>query len=230
MKEDAKRTMALLPDRRSGRVVLLSHCLLNQNTRYAGGACRTCSVNEIVDQARELDLGIVQLPCPEEHAWGGVSKTRFLRLYGLRRRWWARWIPARLLGTLAASATRVRYRRLARSAARQVGDYVDSGYTVVGFVGVDGSPSCGVLTTIDVVEAVGEITQLDPESLTSEQQNELVTRLVRPGTGLFVTELRRALERRNLEVPTVGHDLVGELRGEQSGVDLRELGNVGSHP
>ena len=37
-------------DQRSGRVVFLSHCLLNKNTRYLGGAGRPGSVVEIVNR------------------------------------------------------------------------------------------------------------------------------------------------------------------------------------
>lgn len=42
-----------MPDQRGGRVVLLSHCLLNENVRYP------C---------------VVQLPCPEQRAWGGARR------------------------------------------------------------------------------------------------------------------------------------------------------------
>ena len=30
----------------------------------------------------ELGIGVVQLPCPEQHAWGGVLKRRLLSFYG----------------------------------------------------------------------------------------------------------------------------------------------------
>jgi len=29
-----------LKDSRNGKVIFLSHCILNENTRYLGGACR----------------------------------------------------------------------------------------------------------------------------------------------------------------------------------------------
>jgi predicted secreted protein len=56
-----------LTDRRSKKVVFLAHCLLNENTRYLGGACRGCCVREIVEQCITHDLGMVQMPCPECH-------------------------------------------------------------------------------------------------------------------------------------------------------------------
>src|SRR5512146_1334310 len=71
-----------LRDRRSRKVAFVSHCLLNENTRYLGGACRACCVREVVDGLLDRDVGIVQMPCPEQLAWGGVLKRHMLRMYG----------------------------------------------------------------------------------------------------------------------------------------------------
>ena len=54
---------ASLRDERSGEVVFVSHCLLNQNTRYLGGAFRP------------------RCP-PEQRVWGGVLKRLLLPAYG----------------------------------------------------------------------------------------------------------------------------------------------------
>ena len=55
-----------LRDERSGRVVFLSHCLLNGNVRYLGGATRPGGVDEVVAPLQRGGVGIVQLPCPEQ--------------------------------------------------------------------------------------------------------------------------------------------------------------------
>ena len=47
-----------LRDERSGRVVFVSHCLLNQNTRYLGGAFRPGAVHEVVDPYLRDGTGI----------------------------------------------------------------------------------------------------------------------------------------------------------------------------
>jgi len=72
-----------LRDERGGRVLFVSHCLLNENVRYQGGAGRRGAVDEIVDECRMRGLGICQMPCPEQRAWGGVGK-RFTTPYGRR--------------------------------------------------------------------------------------------------------------------------------------------------
>lgn len=64
----------VLRDERSGRVVFMSHCLLNQNVRYLGGATRSRACEEAVAGWLRTGVGVVQLPCPEQYAWGGVCK------------------------------------------------------------------------------------------------------------------------------------------------------------
>jgi hypothetical protein len=77
-----------LTDARGHQVVFVSHCLLNQNTRYLGGA--TCSgvVTAAVMPFVDDGVGIVQMPCPEQRVWGGVLKRHLLWL--LQHPRWAR--------------------------------------------------------------------------------------------------------------------------------------------
>jgi len=67
-----------MEDGRSNRVIFVSHCLLNENTRYLGGAFRRGCMDEIVDAFQQEGLGIYQMRCPEQLAWGGVLKRRLL--------------------------------------------------------------------------------------------------------------------------------------------------------
>ncbi|NPD88739.1 MAG: hypothetical protein HGN29_08435 [Asgard group archaeon] len=66
-----------LHDERSKKIILLSHCILNENSRYMGGAFREGSIDEIVDLLQSKGIGIIQMDCPEIFAWGG-SKTSFV--------------------------------------------------------------------------------------------------------------------------------------------------------
>lgn len=74
-----------LRDERSQKVVFVSHCILNENTRYLGGAFRKGCVDEVVDRLRAMEVGIVQMPCPERECWGGVLKKDIVRAYGSNR-------------------------------------------------------------------------------------------------------------------------------------------------
>jgi predicted secreted protein len=207
-----------LKDRRSGRVIFLSHCLLNENTRYPGGACAAGCVREVVDECFREDLGIVQMPCPEESAWGGVLKRRMLMEFGLDGSPLHR--VHRLLMPLYLRYTRHVYRRIARRIARQIEDYVDSGYDIAGVVGVDGSPSCGVHATLDIQQALDLIGDSDRLSITAENMNMIVRRCVIEGKGLFIEQLQKQLVKRQIDIPCTGYDLVAELEGKPPHLEL----------
>ena len=199
-----------LSDGRSGRVIFVSHCLLNENVRYLGGATRLGAVDELVDAAQSGGVGFCQMPCPEQVAWGGVLKRRLLLAYGADRRH-----PRMMrLAPWFLAYTRWRYRRLARAVANDVADYCRSGYDVVGMVGVDGSPSCGVRCTLDVPRVLDVLAACDPSAIDTATFNDrVVLTNVVPGEGLFVSALRRELRRRRLDIPLFAHDLMGELQG-----------------
>jgi predicted secreted protein len=206
---------ARLADARGREVVFLSHCLLNENTRYLGGACRPGCVREVVEGCLTADLGIVQMPCPEQRAWGGVLKRRLLAAYGLKRRHPLLYRLRRPLVALALRYTRWAYRRLAGRVAGEIADYLASGYTVVAVAGVDGSPSCGVRTTIDP-GALDDLMRTPTAALSTEALNDTLRQARILGPGLFVRELQRALRRRRIAVPLLAHDLFAELDGRCS--------------
>lgn len=199
-----------LADARGGRVVFLSHCLLNQNVRYLGGAGRAGGVTEVVDGYLDQGVGICQLPCPEQRAWGGVLKRRMLVAYGSAGTWRAR--TARFLLRPFMWHTRRVYARLARAVARDIADYRRSGIEVTGLVGIGGSPSCGVRVTLDMPAAVTALTRCPAAALDRRTLNrDIVAANVRPGEGMFIRALRRRLARAGLEVPLREHDLLAEL-------------------
>jgi predicted secreted protein len=203
-----ERLRRQLADPRGGRVVLLSHCLLDQNVRYLGGAGRAGGVQEVVDGYLSRDVGIYQLPCPERHAWGGVRKRWMLAAYGAGGT--PRGPAVRLLMPAFLHHTRRVYARLARRVAADVRDYRRSGVEVVGVVGIGGSPSCGVRTTLDLAGAVDVLTRCPLAALDRRTLNEdVVAAHTRPGEGMFVCALRRELA--DVDLPFEEHDLLDEL-------------------
>ncbi|MGZ4276723.1 MAG: hypothetical protein ACXVFK_08425 [Solirubrobacteraceae bacterium] len=209
-----RQVLDRLRDERSGRVMLVSHCLLNENTRYAGGAFRPGAVEEVVDELVRGGYGIHQLPCPEQRAWGGVLKRRVLRAYG---------VAGSPLGALRGPLlrvfvwwTRLVYARLARRVARDVADYRRAGMKVAGMVGVGASPSCGVHTTVDLRCSLEAMAACPVAQLTREVMNETaVLRCRRPGQGLFIDALDRRLRAQGTPVALLEHDLAAEMRGER---------------
>ncbi len=109
--------------------------------------------------------------------------------------------------------TRWMYARLARAITREVADYRRGGVQVVGVVGIGGSPSCGVATTLDLPGAVRALTRCPAARLDRRTLNEdIIAANIRPGKGLFIRALDRRLARAGASIPMTEHDLLAELR------------------
>lgn len=191
-------------------MVFMSHCLLNENVRFLGGATRGGAVLDAVEPYLRDGVGVVQMPCPEQHAWGGVLKRRMLGLYGLRV---LRWGPPRRLAVAAIrSVTGLEYRRLARHVAAEIADYVAAGFEVVEVVGVGASPSCGVSTTVDLDGSVAAMARCDRPTLTpAVVRHAVLGANARAGSGMFIALVRRHLDRRGIDIRFREHDLLTEL-------------------
>lgn len=192
--------------------MLVSHCLLNENTRYAGGATRAGAVVEAVEELMNAGYGVHQLPCPERLAWGGVLKPHSLPLYHSKGGFL---YPLRaVLLRVFVFWTRLVYWRMARQVVRDVADYQQSGIAVAGVIGIGASPSCGVATTLDMRASLEVVASCPAAALTRDVMNErAVLACRRTGEGLFIAALDRRLRRRGLAVPALEHDLAAELRG-----------------
>jgi predicted secreted protein len=201
-----------LGDQRGRRVVFVSHCILNENVRYLGGAGRQGSVDEVVDGFQAAGVGMCQMPCPEQRAWGGVAKRYLVPAYGSQGT--LRYRLRRPLTWVFLWRTRRVYARLARRVARDIADYARSGCEVTGVVGIGASPSCGVFQTLNVGRALEVIADCPVASADAGRFNAALLASARTaGEGLFIRALRRRLARRRLDIPFAEHDLAAELQG-----------------
>jgi uncharacterized protein YbbK (DUF523 family) len=202
-----------LADDRRRRVAFVSHCLLNENTRYLGGAFKAGAVPEVVNGLLEAGVGISQMPCPEQRAWGGVLKRLLLRAHGIKG---SPLYPLRRpLLCMFVAYTRLAYARLARGVAREIADYQQSGYEVTGVIGVGSSPSCGVRNTLDMRRSLEVIAACPIALIDRTTMNERAVAGCRTlGEGIFIQQLRRRLDSAGIEVPFVEYDIVAEMRGD----------------
>lgn len=207
-----------LKDSRSKKVIFLSHCILNENTRYLGGACRAGCIREIIEQCLDKDIGIVQMPCPEQLAWGGVTKRLMLLAYGVKGTFFYRTLS--LFFPFFLLYTKVIFRRLAGETAGQIRDYLASGFSVVGVMGIDGSPSCGVNKTLDIRRSFESAACIDVGSVTVERMNSIITEALIDGRGIFMDMLQDELGKRLIQVPFLAHDLIAELQGKPSNATI----------
>lgn len=208
-----------LKDERGRKVIFLSHCLLNENTRYLGGAFRKAGIDELIDNLQEKGIGIVQMKCPEQKTWGGVLKRDMLMGYG---------INGTLLNVFRKPymmfflwKTRRSFRNIAKEVVSEIKDYIDSGFNVVGIVGIKGSPSCGVSAALDLKKSAQFAADLDLSTLNRRYFNEnCYKKCMLNESGLFVNALRKELLSKNLKVKFLEHDLLLEMEGKASPVDF----------
>ena len=131
----------MFDDARSKKVVLLAHCLLNQNSISDGTADLPSQFNEIVEHLMANDIGMIQMPCPELTCLGlDRGDERGAERPLLEEN-------TRIRGLLNEPGNIEMLRRMADDMTRQVQQYQAHGFEVLGVVGVDRSPSCGVETT-----------------------------------------------------------------------------------
>ncbi len=109
------------------RVAFVAHCLLNQNSRVAGGAYCPGVDSPFVAELRQRGWRLVQLPCPE------------LAFAGLNRFWAVR-------EQYDTIAFRRHCRRIVSGVAGAIAAHLERGDEVI-LVGIDGSPTMGVQLT-----------------------------------------------------------------------------------
>ena len=148
-------------DGRSMKVVFVPHCQLNQNARLAACAELPGAVEELITGLMDRRIGIIQLPCPE------------LMLLGLDRE------QLDIRSGLSSRPARGALHKMAQELVYQIRQYRECGVRVLGILGKDGSPACGVSTTED---ARGPC----------------------KGTGVFIESLQAVLKTHNMPVEVVG--------------------------
>lgn len=108
---------------RSRKIIVTSHCVLNQNTVIPGEARAPGMMQGAVEWCREQGYGIVQLPCPEFTYLGPERPGMTYEQYD-------------------TPAFRAHSRKLLAPVVEQLVHYQQHGYELVGGLGIERSPSC----------------------------------------------------------------------------------------
>ena len=121
----------MFDDGRGKKVIVLVHCVLNQNARMYPYAKHKGAVTEIIDFLMKKDYGMLQIPCPE---------FLFMGLERLKR---TKEHPE-VWHVLNLPEGRKKCRKIAEDIAMQIRQYIDNGFYVAAVLGKNASPSCGV--------------------------------------------------------------------------------------
>lgn len=163
----------MFSDQRSKKIVLVSHCILNQNSISDGTADFPGTNASIVKQLMESNVGIIQLPCPELFCLGLDRGD----IHGGER-------------DVVVENTRIRHQlesersteiidRLVDQVIFQIKEYLKNGFSILGVIGINRSPSCGVQTT-------------------SRNNHEVI------GEGVFMERLKQELEKNGIHLDMIG--------------------------
>ena len=110
-------------DERCGKIVVVAHCILNQNSRVLGLAYYPAVIGEVVDVLRRYNIGFLQMPCPE------------LTYAGIKR-------PSKTKEEYNTPNYRKHCRKIAVSTANQLEEFAKNGVKVIAVLGIENSPSC----------------------------------------------------------------------------------------
>lgn len=163
----------MFTDGRSKKVIFLAHCLLNQNAISDGTAVCPAAFGELIQLLLDHEVGIVQMPCPELCCLGldrgdvrGAERPVVEENTRIRR-------------AMEEDGPRQKREALADLVAEQVQEYHKHGFQVLGIVGANRSPNCGVETTSDFDREV-------------------------EGQGAFMDAIAQRLEAAGISVPMLG--------------------------
>lgn len=114
-----------MQDKRSGKIVVVSHCILNVHSLEDNLAIYPGLEEEVVELLMKKGVGIYQIPCPEVELAGIFRKALPKDSYDHPK-------------------IREVYRKLAESISQTLKWYTKKGYEIAAVLGAEGSPTCGI--------------------------------------------------------------------------------------
>lgn len=162
---------------------------------------------------------MVQMKCPEQQVWGGVLKKIIWKAFGSKQKFF--YSAKGILIPAFELYTRLRYRKLAREVVQEIADYLNSGFEVVGLIGVDGSPSCGILKKLSLSKSLEIFANSNDTTLERTSFNEkLYSGTLQSGSGIFIDEIKKQLGRKKITINFYSVDLVSEMAGKKQKIEF----------
>ncbi len=174
MSEEGKRNGPAFEDARAKKIMIVAHCVLNQNARIDTCATAPAVFPKVLETLVDRQIGILQYPCPELGflgmgrqgqdcaSWDGTYQHESGEVYD----------------QMSVPEGREYLRDLADNLMYQIKEYRKYGFKVLGVLGILASPTCGV-----GLKYYKGLDQTD---------------------GALIEELRRALDRAGLDLPIHG--------------------------
>jgi len=174
MSEEERQSAPVFNDARSKKVVIVAHCVLNQNARIDTCATAPAVFPKVVEALVERDIGILQYPCPELGFLGmgrqGQDCASWDRFYEHE--------SGEVYDQMIVPEGREYLRGIADSLVYQIKEYTKYDFKVLGVLGILARPTCGV--GLKYYKGLDET------------------------DGAFIEELKKVLDEAGLELPILG--------------------------
>lgn len=163
------------------KVILLSHCVINEKSKVKKFEINPPGdIKEFINLLIDNEIGIIQLPCPE------------MFCYGLKR-----W------GHVKEQFDTPHYREICRELFQpyleQIKEYIANGYEIIGLIGIEGSPSCGIYKTCSGKWG-GEL------GGNPYLQDTINTITLADESGVFIEEIKNILSENNISFPFIDYN------------------------
>jgi predicted secreted protein len=166
--------------RRGRKILVVVHCILNANAKVVPLAQVSGVHTDLLREHLDAGVGLVQLPCPEL-TYLGTNR------WGMTREQYDH------------ANFRAHCEAILRPSVLELEAFIRGGCEVVGVLGMDGSPNCGVHRTC-LGFTGGELTGGE------EFQKQRSGLKMVAGQGVFVEVLENLLRGRNLHIPFIAVD------------------------
>ncbi len=160
-------------DSRGKKVIFIAHCIQNQNSISDGTADYPGTLEDIMTMLAGNGVGIVQMPCPELICLGlDRGNIRGSNSPVVEEN-------TRIRNMMLTEPAKCKMKELVQQVIFQVLEYKKFNFEVLGIVGINRSPSCGVDTT----------------SICNQEVE---------GKGLFIEALENELHKNQMSLPFLG--------------------------
>ncbi len=146
------------------RVLFVSGCIFNPNVLPIEKQNFSTSTKELLKFFSEFDIGLIQMPCPQFEFNGGLGRKQKTKT------------------ELDREIYRESCKKLSKKLIECIEKYRSKDYKVLGVLGVEFSPNCGVNKIENGFRNV-------------------------PGKGIFIEEFEREMSEKNFQIPLIGLDL-----------------------
>lgn len=145
---------------RSRKVIFVAHPVLNQNSSPQNKGYAPGPIKEVLDVLAEAGIGVVQLPCVETNFFGLDRKSKGRE-------------------DIDTKAYRAVCKKLAQEIIKQIQNYRENKYAVIGILGLEFSPTYAV------------------HQIENGHRNL-------PGKGILTEELEAEMSKKRMQIPLLG--------------------------